>query len=61
MGGEQWKLMWQVAAGVELPRQFSGRPHRERPEAWLLVPAPHVLCDPEQVIFLLWAYCLIIQ
>lgn len=31
------------------------RPHREGPETWLLVPTFHLLCDLEQVTFLLWA------
>lgn len=38
--------------------QFSERPRREWPETWFLVPASHLLCDLEQVSFLLWAYFL---
>lgn len=46
---EQRKLRWPEAVGA-------GRPHREGPETWLLVPTSPLLCDLEQVTFLLWAY-----
>lgn len=47
---------WCGKRPVVQKHQFSGRPHREGPETWLLVPTSHLLCDLEQVTSLLWAY-----